>query len=398
MNPADARLIESDPDLPALALALDPRRLEAALELVAPGLFGDGSVEVHRLRYKPGTSVQAAVVIRGPHAAPRWMRLAGYRTDEHAKLHKDLRVATARGVGVAAGSQRQRWCLVDVLGDRRLRFEHLARRGSQWRTIAYNPGRRTVARGTGLEGSADPGSQLVAKVYRRGAARSVLARSRVLWAGGGATAEPMAGSGDDVAITRWVAGRRADPVSDAGAVEQSLARTRLAGDRIDHVAVEPVALARRCRAALGSVAALLPDAAGLVADLTAWLTEALEGSSPECDDRRGWGFVHGDLSPDQVVISERDGEALLVDLDDCGRGPHGWDAASWVAAQVATGSPRPRMLTEEHLAPVMLAAALAIRSPEPFQRRREHWEVTTLRMLEEASAAMCGAQIRTGGP
>jgi len=387
MSLADSALIESEPELPVLVLALAPERLESELRRVAPGVLGDARVQVHRLRYKPGTSLEAAVVIRGPHGERRWMRLAGYRRDDTAKQAKDLHAARARGVGCVAGDSGDAWSLVDVAGDRRLRVERLAARCGQWTPIAYNPGRRLVARGA-CPGVASTGvADVVAKLYRRGHGASVIASMTELSAAGGATVEVLAGSRGELLLTRWIPGRCADPRSDASAVVESLLRTRAAGAGAKHVAVDAEGLWRRCASALGSVAAVLPGSVDLTVELSVRLREAFARGSRSSRCLVHTGFVHGDLSPDQVVVSAR-GEAVMVDLDDCGRGPLDWDGASWVAAQVASGSPEPSVLPGEQPCPLMLAAALAARSPEPFQRRRPGWELTTDRMLEWALEAL----------
>ena len=80
------------------------------------------------------------------------------------------------------------------------------------------------------------------------------------------------------------------------------------------------ALGRRA----GAVAARLADAAG---------GGGLEPRVP----------VHGDLSPDQVVMAP-DGGVVLLDLDRAAWGPRGWDAACWSASLLAGPAPGGRVL------------------------------------------------------
>ncbi|WP_308283424.1 UDP binding domain-containing protein [Pseudonocardia nigra] len=72
-------------------------------------------------------------------------------------------------------------------------------------------------------------------------------------------------------------------------------------------------------------------------------------------------LVHGDLSPDQVLVTPT--RAVLLDLDRAAAGPVGWDGASWAAAQVATGGcvvPAPMATVRVH-DPKALANAARIR-------------------------------------
>lgn len=74
-----------------------------------------------------------------------------------------------------------------------------------------------------------------------------------------------------------------------------------------------------------TLARLLGDD-GRVAELMRRIGERLESAGGLCDDRA----IHGDLSPDQVLVG--DGDVRIIDLDRAGVGPLGMDLGRWTAA------------------------------------------------------------------
>lgn len=373
MNAADASLIAREPDLPGLALALDPARLESALHAIAPSLLGNGRAEIHRLRYKPQTSVQAAVAIHQPDDATRWLRLVGYRSGAQAKLRKDARTACRRQVEVAAGPAVDAWSVTDPAGDRRLRTDRLDRIAGPWHTLAYNPARRLVVHRSA------PEPPLVAKLYGRGQARAASPLVAALRDAGAPVARMWPSPHVELTLTEWVPGRLADPERDGVAVAEAVARIHDITDPIGSPPIDRARLVRRARRGLRFVTAILPSQASAAVELEARLDDSLRTGGHE-----SVGLVHGDLSPDQVIMAADTGRVVLVDLDACGRGPLGWDGATWLAAQAANGSACPVTLPGASPASPLLAAALAIRSPEPFQRRRPGWDRLTGGMIEQA--------------
>jgi hypothetical protein len=132
---------------------------------------------------------------------------------------------------------------------------------------------------------------------------------------------------------------------------------------------------------LRSVAAVLPDRRlGLDA-----LSTAIVARWDQID-RLAPLLQHGDLSPDQVLVTG-DG-AVLVDLDNCGVFPRGWDQATWRAAQLADGVARPVALPGPEPDPALLAVAVAVRSPEPFVRQRPDWPVLIDRLAAAGLTAV----------
>jgi hypothetical protein len=93
--------------------------------------------------------------------------------------------------------------------------------------------------------------------------------------------------------------------------------------------------------------------------------------------------LHGDLSPDQIVVTDR--TAVLLDLDRAAVGPAGWDGAQWMVAQLATAAPALPPL--DTAAPALVLAAALQRAPEPFRRLHADWVQRTDAVLAAAEAA-----------
>jgi aminoglycoside phosphotransferase (APT) family kinase protein len=89
-------------------------------------------------------------------------------------------------------------------------------------------------------------------------------------------------------------------------------------------------LGPRLPATLAELEALLPHRTAAIAQLADDLAVRL----PE---RPATGLLHGDLSPDQVLVGRPGGEARIriIDLDRSGTGPLGADLGSWLAACLA---------------------------------------------------------------
>ncbi len=366
MNEADQALRRRDVSLPALGLVLGPSDLARSLEVPR--------AEVRRLRYKPGTSVHAAVVVETSGGEPRWLQLTGYHLGDRGKLEKDLRAARTRKRAITALHQGRRWAAVDHLADRHL-DGHLLAEHRIGCTLSYNPARRIVA-------TAGAGSEpaLVLKVHRSRLHRAPTALLQVLWEAGAPVSRPVPIHGDSMSASEVVPGRPAN-ARDAASVADALARLRRLAPDGAHRRLDRRVLAARVTAALLTTSTLLPTLAPSTNALAATLDDLLRHAS-----HGPFEFVHGDLSPDQVIMAAATDQAVLVDLDDCGAGPRGWDAATWMASQIAQGRSRPVPLPGPAPPATLLAAALAIRSPEPFQRRREGWDTIATRMIGDALA------------
>jgi aminoglycoside phosphotransferase (APT) family kinase protein len=174
--------------------------------------------------------------------------------------------------------------------------------------------------------------------------------------------------------TAWVDGRppaRVDAVAIGEALRALHATPPPAGLPVLDAASAHTGAVRAAR----SVALTRPDLRSRLAGLVGVLRRASWPASRV--------LVHGDLSPDQIVIAN--GTAVLLDLDRAAVGPPGWDAAQWAVAQLASGGPAlPPVGPAE---PVLVLAAALQRAPEPFRRLRPDWVQRTEAVLATAEEA-----------
>jgi aminoglycoside phosphotransferase (APT) family kinase protein len=316
-----------DPALPAMKVITDRAALGKLLAkfLVHPRVE-EAAV---RLRWKPGTNIRAGVV--APTATgPAAVLLAAFAGAGHKA---DTVVDAARRLGapvLRVGS------LVVVPAEADPALRGLVPSGA--RPLAYNPARRWVGRIGGQ----------VLKVH----------------AGGGR-----------LAVAPWVEGRLPG-VADGPAVATTLAalHAEQPPPGLPVLDVDDVLVAAERAGA--AVAVTLPEVRGRIDELLAGLRTALPAAWPT--DRV---VMHGDLSPDQVLIRD-DGAAVLLDLDRIALGPSGWDGAHWTAAQLATGEDR--LPPPVPAPPALLAAACLLRAPEPFRRLRPGWVELTNTLLDTA--------------
>ena len=350
LSRADADLVARDPALPALAMALDRGLLAERL--------CDAGIEVTRaraarLRYKPGRSVQAALVVHEAESDRRtWWLLAAYGDAYSPKAAKDLAAAGRAGLRYGAGPG---WVCVPVAADRALpRARGWLTRGGR-EVLAYNPRRRLV--------TLDRRAGTVHKLYA---------------------------TSSETVVSPWVRGRGVDPARDGAAMVRALADlpSSLVRPYAGSVPFAPARpdlldqLWRRGDRALGSASALLPELTPLAAEVRARLPSAL--AALKAAPLR---LAHGDLSPDQAVLDDT-GRVWVVDTDDIGLWPAEWDHASWQASQVAVGAEPVALPGRPCPAPALLAAALVLRCTEPFARRRPQWAQLSTAMLARAAGAL----------
>ena len=379
---AEQRLLGRDPHLVALRLVFDGDALgEAARDLTNAAV---AQVAIRRWRYKPRGSVLAAVEVTLPDGSTRWLLLAGYAGAMLAKIDKDRRSAGPAAVVGPDGS----WILAPASTDRAIRVERaLASDDADARALrclAYNPRRRMVL----WDRRSAPGAEhgRVLKVYSRETRRMPRGAIRDLAEHGAPIPTPLASSGPSVHASAMVPGRVADPAVDGPVVASALARLHAAPGSSSTPSWSRGDLAARISRATASVIHILP---GLTDDARA-LDRRLALLLPRTD-LGPTGTLHGDFSPDQVLV--QDGSVHLVDLDESATGPLSWDAATWLAAQAANGSPAPVALPGTDAVPAMVAAALALRLVEPFRRRRPGWERITAGLVDAAHEVLDGTGV-----
>lgn len=407
MTRADlTRIVDADPAIQALAAVLDPARRFDAL--------GSGST-ISRIRYKPGSSIIAALHIETPTGERRTGWMAAY--SDSTKLSKTLTRAARAGFdahtidwlpGVIVGETAADRQLARPLGRLRAAAPELF---TEARLLRHNPHRRVVYRSVlaGLPvalkvSAAEPGSHETGSITFRQQALDGLDRAGVpvlrptglagLAACDGLETVPWWGEGD--------LSTRPDPAA-AHSAGRDLAR--LHGVDIDvntdtdtdtdadprpigGLAGAPV------QAAIRSIRTILPGESGRAVSIGARLRHAADPT----DGRLV--LVHGDFSPDQVLVAP--GQTRLIDFDRATLDHPERDLGSFLASAALQGHPElgPALLDgylsvagsiNERRLHSYTAAAFLQRSVEPFRSQSSDWAAQTVTALDlaESEAGRC---------
>jgi len=341
-----------------------------------PGLPGILALKPSYLRYKPGTSVFAAVRVEGKPA-----QAVAYPVGAHDKLGRLVREAGAAGELIRADTDLG-IAIVAASADRDLPgIREALRRHPNAEPLAYKPARRWVAR-------CDECGVII-KAHAPGRATAALEGHRAL-APYLPTAELVRVGVDGVIETRVVPGSLAGSDSDARAAGRILAQLHAApAPAAEHHADAPVA---------GALAAVLPA-------LSARERRVVEGIRDALSAPTRLVPIHGDFSADQVLTGPAG--TFVVDLDRAGAGDPHVDLGSWAADEIARGVPRGRAgaaLREGYAAAggavlesallAHTAAGVLRRAVEPFRRQEEDWPAECERMLGEAEALLALAGVR----
>ncbi|MGI5283124.1 phosphotransferase family protein [Nonomuraea polychroma] len=353
-----------DPALAAVERLADRTELARLLDTL-PWLDGaDGARAAVRLRWKPGTNLRIGAVVPtaagpaavlmavfAPHSRGKAGRIAGHAVSHDAPVYRDGGI-----VAVPGPFDPHLDGLVPPTGV----------------PLAYNPARRWVGR----DGAC------VVKVHAvappSGVAALLAAPSSAL----AAHLPPVEQDhGGRLVRSAWIPGSPPGP-ADLPAVMSALDVLHACPPPMGLPVVDAASAVRAADIAAQAVAAALPGESARVRALVAVLHEhAYRWPTPT-------SLVHGDFSPDQVLV--RAEGAVLLDLDRAALGPPGWDWAQWTVAQIAHGGvvvPAPRPAE-----PVLALAAALQRAPEPFRRLRPGWPRLVEDVLSHAEAA--AAEVR----
>ncbi|WP_169253294.1 phosphotransferase [Brevibacterium sp. 'Marine'] len=370
------------------------------------------AVRPRRIRVKPGKSAIVAWQREEPSrlgefdgwgftavlTSPEKLANARRRAARHGQeliVHEaaDPRSAGATGAVLVTGG---------VLADPRI-GKHVARTldhlGGDLRITGYNPARRLLLKHTPADGApefvriaADSQIHLAEAADRW--QRAELPSLPVEFVGGRdtATRSPWWGTGDlhdrpdpNVAeeVGVIIAELHRGGVSDNGgepaeSVGDSAEANRALDSPLDQLETTSRSLVR-----------LLPeretDIAGLLSEL-----------SRRLGPKRELREIHGDLSPDQVLLANS--ECRIIDLDRSGYGPIGMDLGRWIAACRADS----RLHELEH--PFMdgyrsaggaetdlgawTAWAILVAALEPWRSCSETWRDETMRIIDLAGSAL----------
>ncbi|HVL84320.1 MAG TPA: hypothetical protein VM367_08580 [Pseudonocardia sp.] len=314
-----------------------------------------------RLRWKPGANMRIGVVLDTA-TGPAAVLAAGFAARSRAKSDRLAALAT-QGVPVHRDH--------DVVVVPAAADPALSGLVPDVSPLTYNPARRWVGRVDGV----------VLKVH---AAAPPVGVGRLLTDPGRRLGAHLPGAevrtGGRVVRTRWVPGRPPTPV-DSPAIREALRALHAASPPAGLPVLDAPTILSAVQRAGDAVVHALPGERARIATLSGALRRAIHAGRWPAPH----GLVHGDLSPDQVVVAA-DGRANLLDLDRAALGPAGWDGATWTMAQLATGRrPLPAPTATE---PVLLLAAALLRAPEPFRRLRPAWPALTRSVLDAAARAV----------
>lgn len=346
--------------LPAGPGRLPDRDGLARLLAALPWLDGvDGARAEVRLRWKPGTNLRVGAVVPAA-GGPAAVLVAVFAPEATSKGDRIADAAARCGAGVY-----RRGSLIAVAAHADPALRGLVPAGVP---LSYNPARRWVGRvgDRVLKAHAHappPGvATLIAGPPPRLAAHLPAA-----------TVE----HGGRLVGTTWVPGPAPGP-ADLPAVAEALAALHATPFPAGLPVLDAARAVRAARDAGRAVVAAIPGERPRVLRLLGLLL-AHAGRWPPPTS-----LVHGDFSPDQVVVTAD--RAVLLDLDRAAVGPAGWDAAQWVVAQLAAGDvalPSPAAPPE----PVLVLAAALLRAPEPIRRIRPGWSRLVGGLLDRAEVA-----------
>ena len=399
MTVTDLGLI--DPLVPSVAAIADATVLS---RLVAEA--GEELIDRGYLRYKPGTSLLAALRLRsGPAfayavsdaARPKLAKLVD-RAPQGSPLHWSL----SDGLLLARpAADRDLPALTDTAGLAGL--AGAAEGPREWTTLAYKPQRRWVGRPAGA-GDSDP----VLRAYRRRSLPDALTGWRLAeWIADQTPVRlPRLAGRDDrsgVLAVDWLPGRPLDRVlvdqptpprlQSVGAALAAVHSCVCDDDRRLGAEQQTTERLRAVEAVVAELTTVLPACRPRAAGVL----RSLQATRPLDTDVRP---VHGDFSADQVIIAA-DGSVGLAD----------WDRAGWGDPAADLGSLRASGLPSEAYAVVLegyrsvreLPSALRwhavlagmLRLTEPLRSCQQDWRsaiAVRLTALEADCRALAGDQ------
>ena len=397
---ASLQLLSDRAHLPGAEALLDPQQLSA--------LLGQ-EIALDRVRIKPGASV--LISYRAAGTAPTgvsgqpidevgWVQLVASRDKRDNVLRRAERSETRILEHTAEGEGP--YLLSGGLdSDPRLgrEIQRLRRRldGAALRVLSYNPGRHAVL--------LLPDSREVLRVAARPLDDLLQVGDR--WRELGLPTIAQRRWRDRPAVLigeHWgqgdLAGLSHHPLSMPAAARLGEIIARLHAADVSDGDLPAARIGELVPVTTGAVAGLLPHRAAQIDRLSQQLRQILPDGGPPA-------LIHGDLSPDQVLVSVDEtvapGEGHLplrvVDLDRSGLGPRSADLGSWIASCLLTGVEEQataflRGYTRHHDLPprtelaAWTARALLSSALDPLRRHSEDWPERVERRLALAEAVL----------
>lgn len=427
LSPADAALVQRDPDLPGLAWLLDPAAMLDTLQRQVEPVQIE-AVQPTYLRYKPGTSCLAAYrVCAGGTAISIYAK--AYRAGDTAKLGKAQQHQVGGFLGFGAALlEKAGVAIYDFPNDRgltglkklgrpdsrhRLLTKVLPRQPELWAAavhgLHYKPERRYVA-----QLITEAGPQAVLKFYTPAGYEVAARNSRALASLEEIGLAPALGRSSHAAVLAhgWLDGQPLDEAIRTGGVETGqVEAVGAALARLHHHRLTELTYRGRSDevnawlAAARSVAAVCPSLAEQAKRLARRLGTILQDAPLQFQS------IHGDFSSDQVMLTST-GPAFL-DFDRAGLGDPAADIGSFIAqleSRTLAGALSPiwvsslieafltgyRQVGQGHLPPrlnLYLSAGLLQLAPQPFRLRATNWPEQTQALLQRAEEILNNGSI-----
>ncbi|RGE24267.1 phosphotransferase [Leucobacter sp. wl10] len=347
-------LAERDPALPDLPLVLDDRRRADAL---------GRATTIEWLRYKPGTSIVAAV----RDAADRPLWVAAY-----AETATAAKVAVRAGQAGAEPTRLSSGALAGPVHTDRLLsgaitrvFGSAAAHLGGAEVIRYNPYRRLVLR------TADHALKLTSPGGARHAVAAALA------AEGHPVLAPVRVERDAWAFPWWGDGDLARRDAPEQAVRAGRALAAIHAAPFDRLGVPTLDAAGIARTSAAAIATVLPRLAGRAHALAARLSGLPVASRVLC---------HGDWSADQVLTDGT--EVRIIDFDRAVAAPREHDLGAYLAAggdaAMLEGYRAGSARLDDDLLRGWQAFAQLQRASAPFRRGAADWPAEIERALRRA--------------
>lgn len=271
--------------------------------------------------------------------------------------------------------------------------------------IGYNPGRRVLLKHI-------PRWSAAPEFIRIGTrSQQHLVETAALWADWGLPTLPVESLGSRGTAVRspwWGTGdleTHPDPVmaEEVGVVIAELHRHTPA-EVGQSARVSPL---ERATETATVVSQLLPEVGRAVRDIVATLHQRIglePGMRAGAEAGAGDRAIHGDLSPDQVLVGHS--ECRIIDLDRAGIGPAGMDLGRWVAAcRRRAGAPAQSLETgfldgyrgaggAEVDVEAWAAWAMLVTALEPWRTCRSDWQQATRQIIGAAQHSLAASGSR----
>lgn len=325
------------------------------------------------------------------------IRRRAARAGEPVVVHEcsEPRSAGATGCVLISGA---------VLADSKLGKEiasatHSLAEADTLEVIRYNPGRRVLLKHT-------PQSSVEPEFIRIGArSQQHLVETAAQWAGWGLPTlpvEPIGSRGSAVRSPWWGTGDlETHPdlavAEEVGVIIAELHRHTPA-EVVPGLSTSPIGQADEAATVLSQ---LLPEVSDATQDIVGQLRRRIW---TESGTGAGARAIHGDLSPDQVLVGHS--ECRIIDLDRAGVGHVGMDLGRWVAACRRRTDAEAETLETGFLdgyrsaggvevdVEAWAAWAMLITALEPWRACRPDWQQATLRAIGDAQQALTASDSR----